>query len=89
MCTNGITIVRRIYFTIFKFGDANITHLMLNDFILSKTPALGIKVSDNLLLHLNGNNIEPESMDNTTVLTNLRAHKHPINLFCSLIKFQL
>jgi len=36
---------------------------MLNDFILSKTPPLGIKVSDNLLLHLNGNNIEPESMD--------------------------
>jgi len=41
------------------------TKPMLIDFILNKTHPSGVKVSDGLLLHLNSNNLGPESSENT------------------------
>jgi len=41
------------------------TKPMLIDFILNKTLPSDLKVSDSLLSHLNTNNLEPESSDNT------------------------
>jgi hypothetical protein len=45
-----------------------------HEFILNKTLPVGVKVSDSLLLHLNTNNIGPDSSDNTAnVATILRS----------------
>ncbi|KAF0743463.1 Reverse transcriptase domain-containing protein [Aphis craccivora] len=63
------------------------TKPMLIDFILNKTLPSDLKVSDSLLSHLNTNNLEPESSDNTAnVATILQSVNVSRDTFCQAVK---